>query len=320
MNAHNSIFCNFFSSFEDSSSLSSGISETIDEISTDDLTGSSLSDQAINPYGSLKRNFHQHNGKLLNTNVRKSESGQQTERSPSSVNYATLNGGQCGNRQQQQQQRKLSDQYDPQRIDSLLQKCRTSTRGLNAISQRPKSEQMNGSTNGVGFSISNQRNGRYADNPDIELSADGQTLNVSSANFSFRRVPPLTMNSLHVLKRDQNGSTSDMDCPISRSNAGYHSLDRKKHLLAHSGGDHLKYCSDSDALYVNYPPPRSSAGAALAMVSPRHVASLKKGTISLPVSHEGPLPHEDKEMSEAWARHIGGKRVALSDMQIFLNE
>lgn len=69
----------------------------------------------------------------------------------------------------------------------------------------------------------------------------------------------------------------------------------------------MKYCSESDSLYVNYPPPRSNAGAALALVSPRHVASLKKGAMSLPVSHEGPLPVEEKDIAEAWMRHVGGE-------------
>lgn len=54
--------CIFFSfsffndSLDDSSSVSSGLSDTIAEISTDDnLTGSSVGSDQTNPYGSLKR-------------------------------------------------------------------------------------------------------------------------------------------------------------------------------------------------------------------------------------------------------------------------
>lgn len=97
--------------------MSSGISENIDEISTDDLTGSSLSDQQVG--GSRSHRV---------------TAGQQTGEST-----ATL-------------------RCNPETIDQLLQRCRTSTRGQGVAGSgvaggsvagggvaggRPKSEQMN---------------------------------------------------------------------------------------------------------------------------------------------------------------------------------
>lgn len=47
----------FLCSFDDSSSVSSGVSDTFPELSTDEnLTGSSVSSENTNVYGSLRRN------------------------------------------------------------------------------------------------------------------------------------------------------------------------------------------------------------------------------------------------------------------------
>uniref|UniRef100_A0A0N5A9W1 Schwannomin interacting protein 1 C-terminal domain-containing protein n=1 Tax=Syphacia muris TaxID=451379 RepID=A0A0N5A9W1_9BILA len=98
--------------FEDSSSLSSGISENFDDISTDDLTASSLSDHpmtaAAAAYGKLDEYQQQH---CLTRQLppKRSASANQSD---SALRL---------------HQRRLHEQEN---IDQLLQKCRTSQRGI----------------------------------------------------------------------------------------------------------------------------------------------------------------------------------------------
>lgn len=324
----------FSFSCEDSSSLSSGISEAFDEISTDDLTGSSLSDHAAVGIGggggggsfchpSTKRT---NPASSASHHLRKTvESGQQTESS-------ALGEGQRRQRQppQQQQQylavsegsqlRKLSDQYDRQKIDHLLQKSRTNARGQGAPPDaRPKSEQMT-------MMMMNE----------IQLSADGQTLRVSASNFGYphQQQPtngglpkrqPLATNSLKIMKTDfsnyaahnQHGENMMLQGgqmmgqmpymgPNSSPGSGYHSLDRKKHLLTYHDMDPAAaryYYSDAESLYVNYANvavPRTSAGATLALVSPRRVPQIKR-----------PEDLQQQQQAQAcWTRHsVAGKPV-----------
>ncbi|VDM98481.1 unnamed protein product, partial [Onchocerca ochengi] len=113
--------------FEDSSSLSSGISENFDDISTDDLTGSSLSDYPMvattatsTAYGKLG-NYQQQQQQYATTTTATRPPQVHAKRSSSHTGSTS-----SSNALRLQQRRML----ERENIDQLLQKCRTNYRGI----------------------------------------------------------------------------------------------------------------------------------------------------------------------------------------------
>lgn len=201
-------------------------------------------------------------------------------------------------------QRKLTEQEN---IDQLLQKCRSSQRGLGTFGgDRPRSEAtMSHEPAGVGRrSVAvgakhpqhyNTIGGGLRGGPKLQLSEDGEMLHVSRQDgFRSARAP------LRNIIRTTNGVESDgQERPGSAQShalastttsppgvSGYHSLDRKRHLV--------NYYNDAD--YRAAAANAVDRTAAMALVSPRRMPN---GSLSLPVSHEGPLPPEET----AWNRH-----------------
>lgn len=251
--------------------MSSGISENFDEISTDDLTGSSLSDQPFKSstggvtIRTASQSLKSGNGRIPSvgkglkttttaTSTEKSNAGQQTE----GVGL-----------------RKTTAQFNQESIDQLLQKSRSQSRGIgsglpvvNTSLQRPKSEQMNGTTT---FSI---RQFSHEGDPlrlRSNMTANSQLITRRTANSgvgtnginSFNMEPiysnyqqrnPLMYAASdsqvpqHLISQQQNDRRNDstgidpLQRPLSASGhrvqqgitgmSGYHSLDRKKHLFA----------------------------------------------------------------------------------------
>ncbi len=306
--------------------MSSGLSENIDEISTDDLTGSSLSDhqaayhnsvvnqqgiRQLAPPGGGNQKLGPAQQKLLQQQKqygksRKSETGQQTEKLSAPSNL---------------QQRKLSEQES---IDQLLQKCRTSARGLgvNSAVARPKSAQMNGGTvlapRDTAFRGSNTLTGpasaeikRQLQQHRVQLSADGQVLRVTPGGSpSHRGRTPLTGNTMKLLRSEQetggiprpgSAQAGSVFGPRGAGFSGYHSLDRKRHLMG--------YYTEPDTLLEELKEQGKAGGhyssnmtALSALISPRRYP-VPNGSLSLPVSHEGPLLPDDEEIAATWTRH-----------------
>ncbi|KAK0394287.1 hypothetical protein QR680_000668 [Steinernema hermaphroditum] len=170
----------FNDSFEDSSSISSGISESFDDISTDDLTGSSLSDHPM---------------------------------SAAAAASAFAGGGKLSDFRQ----RRVNEQ---EQIDQLLQKCRTAQRGVAcAPGNGGPQPRQNGYGNGI------YHNGNQVVVPQLNLSEDGDVLSISrstSSRSSMRAMPT----------RQDHHTQAGNGLP---SMTGYHSLDRKCHLLKYGG-------------------------------------------------------------------------------------
>uniref|UniRef100_A0A914WJ25 ATPase AAA-type core domain-containing protein n=1 Tax=Plectus sambesii TaxID=2011161 RepID=A0A914WJ25_9BILA len=271
--------------FEDSSSLSSGLSENIDDISTDDLTGSSLSDHqmaaaAFGKYGDYC------GGRLSKHQLLAQQ--QQRHRSSSQQSSSLL-------------QRKLTEQEN---IDQLLQKCRSSQRGLGTFGDRPRSEAtMSHDPAGaprrsvaVGAKHPQHYNtigGGGLRAPKLQLSEDGETLHVSRQD-GFRSARAPLRNIIRTVEDERDDGGHGHQRPGSAQShglttsppgiSGYHSLDRKRHLI--------NYYNDADYRTAN----ATDRAATMALVSPRRMPN---GSLSLPVSHEGPLPPEET----AWNRH-----------------
>uniref|UniRef100_A0A915D7K2 Calponin-homology (CH) domain-containing protein n=1 Tax=Ditylenchus dipsaci TaxID=166011 RepID=A0A915D7K2_9BILA len=109
--------------YEDSSSISSGVSETFDDISTDDLTGSS-SDYlpGVNNPSSA------HNMAVFREVNNKTAAHQMNP-------YAAANERLAGNQAHQRDHHRLSNgQQHQNSVDELLQRCRTSQRGVSFYS------------------------------------------------------------------------------------------------------------------------------------------------------------------------------------------
>ncbi|VDN21932.1 unnamed protein product [Gongylonema pulchrum] len=116
-------------SFEDSSSISSGISENFEDISTDDLTGSSLSDY---PMAATAAAY----GKLDDYSSHQQFQNRQHGKRSASVSQPPSSGA------LRLQQRRLLEQEN---IDQLLQKCRTTHRGVACGAQVIKNIHSSGS-------------------------------------------------------------------------------------------------------------------------------------------------------------------------------
>uniref|UniRef100_A0A914ZLJ3 AAA+ ATPase domain-containing protein n=2 Tax=Parascaris univalens TaxID=6257 RepID=A0A914ZLJ3_PARUN len=217
-------------SFEDSSSISSGISENFDDISTDDLTGSSLSDHpmaATATYGKLG-DYAQFGRRQVPT--KRSVSASQPHKN--TANALRL------------QQRRLHEQEN---VDQLLQKCRTSQRGLACNSQAMR------------YTESGQRPLYHTlgstphQVPQLALSDDGETLCVR--NGSARSSLRMPSKQDHEVQAGP-GFTS--------LTTGYHSLDRKAHLMTY-------YRPVDENPYRLAAIGHETSAATLAMVSPRRM-------------------------------------------------
>ncbi|CAD6197542.1 unnamed protein product [Caenorhabditis auriculariae] len=186
-------------SFEDSSSVSSGISENLDDVSTDDLSGTDHPMASV-AYGKIGDYQHFVRGGAQN--------GARNGRAASSSVDARA--------------RRYAEQEN---IHKLLSQCRTSQRGAATAVGQHSLRSPGYATIAGGCS------------PQLALSADGDTLSVHS-RASLRA----SSSSAHHKRPDQGNSYS-----------GFHSLDRKCHLL--------DYLSDHDR-------------AAMALVSPRRMPSV----------------------------------------------
>ncbi|CAD5214939.1 unnamed protein product [Bursaphelenchus xylophilus] len=158
-------------SLEDSSSISSGLSENLDDISTDDLTGSSLSDHNMTATTSVPI------------------------RAPIYSRASKQAGFESS--AQREQQRKLVEQQQSV-VEELLQKSRSSQRGLafqNSV-QSTSSEfgRVYHTLHGAPPTLSAQRP------PQVQLSADGDTLNVRGHNITPNFAPSVHYNC-HSLDR-----------------------------------------------------------------------------------------------------------------------
>uniref|UniRef100_A0A915J130 Uncharacterized protein n=1 Tax=Romanomermis culicivorax TaxID=13658 RepID=A0A915J130_ROMCU len=279
--------------FEDSSSLSSELSENLDEISTDDLTGSSLSDHTL--YCNLRpqrktNDYYQEN----TSGVRKVEIGQQTERRSSN------NPNGMVNLQNSTTANRKMDEFDQQRIDSLLQKCRTSSRGLAVVGN-------------------NHQSGHDEKN---YLSSSGPTIDPLVA---LKRDQALVGNNSHCGDRYPNYNLN------SNSKAGYHSLDRKKHFYHQiptindfstrppddDGKNSQKSQIYSNYVYQNIENHSSRSNSRensplMAMISPRHVPGIVKNQKMSLTSTERQMesysPNE-KDIMDSWTRHNDSKIV-----------
>ncbi|TMS32219.1 hypothetical protein L596_000091 [Steinernema carpocapsae] len=171
--------------FEDSSSISSGISESFDDISTDDLTGSSLSDHPMSAAAAASA-FAGGGGKLSDF-----------------------------------RQRRVNEQ---EQIDQLLQKCRTAQRGVACTPGNGGPQLQPRQNNGYGNAIYHHTGQVVV--PQLNLSEDGDVLSISrstSSRSSMRALP----------SRQDHHTQAGNGLP---SMTGYHSLDRKCHLLKYGGG------------------------------------------------------------------------------------
>ncbi|CAD5210147.1 unnamed protein product [Bursaphelenchus okinawaensis] len=142
-------------SFEDSSSISSGLSENLDDVSTDDLTGSSLSD---------------HNMTAATSSV--PSRGQILPRASKASNFENA---------QREQQRKLVEQQQSV-VEELLQKSRSSQRGLafqNSVQSTSTTDfgRVYHTLHGAAPTLSAAQRV-----PHVQLSADGDSLHIRSHN------------------------------------------------------------------------------------------------------------------------------------------
>uniref|UniRef100_A0A1I7YF36 Calponin-homology (CH) domain-containing protein n=1 Tax=Steinernema glaseri TaxID=37863 RepID=A0A1I7YF36_9BILA len=246
----------FNDSFEDSSSISSGISESFDDISTDDLTGSSLSDHPM---------------------------------SAAAAASAFAGGGKLSDFRQ----RRVNEQ---EQIDQLLQKCRTAQRGVacapgngNGASQQHR---LNGYGNGI------YHNGGVV--PQLNLSEDGDVLSISrstSSRSSMRTMPT----------RQDHHTQAGNGLP---SMAGYHSLDRKCHLLKY-GGDSAPSSpyrlSSAVPAYGNVG--LDAATARSIHISPRHMTNSGYGMVGDHSRHSvSARGQQQKQRSTSLANSSGMSR------------
>ncbi|KAM3718179.1 Adapter protein [Dirofilaria immitis] len=244
-------------SVADSSSLSSGISENFDDISTDDLTGSSLSDYPMvattaTAYGRLGGYQNQHHQQLQQQYVTTTNTRQPQVHAKRSSSHT----GATTNALRLQQRRML----ERENIDQLLQKCRTNYRGIACNTQAsPRYNDCGqhaiyhtlGSSGGSG---GGGGGGHSVPVPQLTLSDDGDTLCVRSGS---------TRGSLRMPSKQDHQVQAG---PGFTSMAGYHSLDRKTHLLNY-------YRIPDDNPYRLAVVGQETSAATLAMVSPRHVSS-----------------------------------------------
>ncbi|KAK6025328.1 Dec-1 protein, region, partial [Ostertagia ostertagi] len=216
--------------FEDSSSISSGISENFDDVSTDDLSGTSICRMTLGCEGNfvdaqmsssarptLFSFYRDHPMATVAATYGKLGDYQNFTRS-------SLKGPRSSSSNIDSRAKRIAEQEN---IHQLLQQCRTSQRG--AACQPLRSP---------GY-------GTYG--PQLALSADGETLSVhsrSSLRVTSKRQPEHTYRRWGLSKkaasyinghlrrvlqhrRDLERVTTVHGVP---SFAGYHSLDRKSHL------------------------------------------------------------------------------------------